>query len=310
MIEPAVILLRLVQYAGAAILFGSSLFLLYAFRARDEAFARAQAWPRRLLLAGAFATLVGSLAGLVAQTALMAGSWSEGIKPASLEFVVTGMGLGRAAVVRTVAAASALAVLALARPGRRTWIACALFGTIVCVSLAWMGHAAATEGTGAAIHLASDALHLLAAAAWIGALAAFLILVATSARATGPAQQAVYAALHGFSGIGSVLVATLLATGLVNSWFLVGPDGLQGLWTTPYGRLLLTKLGLFGLMLALAAGNRFALTPRLGRSLAREAAPGAAFAALRASLVLEAIAGVLVLALVAWLGTLPPISAQ
>ena len=68
-------------------------------------------------------------------------------------------------------------------------------------------------------------------------------------------------ALHRFSGIGSALVAAIVATGLVNSWFLVGPSRLGGLVSTPYGLILLAKLALFTLMLARAGVRRLLAVP-------------------------------------------------
>jgi len=119
-----------------------------------------------------------------------------------------------------------------------------------------------------------------------------------------------HAALAGFSGIGSGVVAVLVVSGLVNSWFLVGPTGVPALVRTPYGLLLLLKLVLFGAMVALAAANRFRLTPVLREALVESANSNAAVRALRRSLALELGAATALLAVVAWLGRLAPISAQ
>ena len=77
-----------------------------------------------------------------------------------------------------------------------------------------------------------------------------------------------------------------------------------------YGQLLLAKLVLFGAMLVLASLNRFRLTPAL-----EQAMPGGdqrgALSALRLSLGIEVVCAIVILALVAWLGTLePPMSAM
>lgn len=308
--ETALVLVRLAQYAGAVILFGSSLFFLYALPREGIVSAAGLGWPRQLLLAGAALTLAGGLIGLLVQTATMAGSLAEALKPASLQFMVTGTGIGRAAVARAAAGALALLALLAFRPSRRLWVLTCGLGAAASVSLGWMGHGAATEGPGGSVHLVSDIFHALAAAVWLGALAAFLILLWPRGPAAPERSRALHAALHGFSGLGSILVATLVATGLVNSWFLVGVDRLSGLWTTDYGRLLLAKLVLFAFMLALAAANRFRLTPALGASLDGNRTPDQALAKLKSSVVLETTAGFAILILVAWLGTLAPVSAQ
>ena len=95
-------------------------------------------------------------------------------------------------------------------------------------------------------------------------------------------------------------------TGLANSWFLVGPERLEGLGTNLYGQLLIAKLVLFVLMLALAADNRYRLTPSLGLKLQGAEDPVAALQRLRRSIAVEAALGAAILGLVAVMGTLPP----
>jgi copper resistance protein D len=307
-LEPAVVVLRFVQYGGAAILFGTPLFLLYGFRGGGRP-VQDLGWPKRVLAAAAVALLLGSLFGVVAQTAVMAGSIAEGLKPASLAFVLEGSALGRAALVRAACALlSAIAVMVLVA-GPRLWLLLGGLGAVACASLAWMGHAAATEGAAAGVHLVSDVVHVLAAGVWIGALVGFAgLLLQRSPSAAGAMLTA--RALRGFSGVGTVVVAALVATGLVNSWILVGPSRLEGLWTTPYGLVLCAKLATFAAMLGLAAANRMLLTPALLRALEQGAQPADSLARLRSSIALETLAGALVLMLVAWLGTLAPVAAQ
>ncbi|MEO6041022.1 MAG: copper homeostasis membrane protein CopD [Croceibacterium sp.] len=298
MLEPAVIAVRLLQYLGAMVLFGSSLFFVYA---------RSLAGPprgARALVAVAGAILaIAALLSIAAQASLFAGSFAEGLTAPSIGAVIAWMPLGKAALVRALAAAAGVAAVALSPRARPAWPLVAAFGAVAAASLAWMGHGGATEGPLGWAQLIADMLHALAAAAWLGALAAFALLLAARDRSP-PAVDALYRALHGFSGIGTGLVAVLGATGLVNGWVLVGPAHLGGMIGTPYGRLLSLKLVLFAAMLALAARNRFRLTPVL--AIARAGDPSAALGGLRRSVLLEAGLGLAVLALVAWLGTLAP----
>ena len=308
MLEPAVIALRLLQYVGATVLMGSSLFFLYALPRTRADGARCPPFARRLIAVAAGLLAVGSAFGLVAQTSLLAGSVPEGLRPESLQAVI-GMDLGRAAVVRIGAALLALLAVVAVRPGRLSWAVLALLGAITTASFAWSGHAAASEGAAKAVHLVSDVAHAWAAAAWIGALVAFFLLLRP--RAIEPASVIeLHDALKAFAGVGAILVAVLIATGVINSWFLIGPDNVQGLLTTPYGQLLGLKVLLFVTMLVLAAANRFRLTPALGGVLtADQHDRTSALAALRRSVTVEAAIGALVLALVAWFGTLAPPSA-
>ena len=105
-----------------------------------------------------------------------------------------------------------------------------------------------------------------------------------------------------FSSLGVDSVGTLFVTGIVNSWFLVG--SIDALIDTEYGRLLLLKVLLFFAMLSIAAFNRFHLTPSMMRK--DGAAPRAALRQLRTNSVMEAVVGLIILFLVAMLGTLPP----
>jgi putative copper resistance protein D len=285
------------------VLMGSSLFFIYALPSSADGSAAQTRWARPLLIGAAMLLAVAALLGIAAQSSLLAGSVGEGLKGETLTAVVSSMALGKAAVARAVFAGLAVLGLLALKPGRPAWIVAASLGVLATASLAWMGHGGATEGALGGLHLASDILHALAAAIWIGALAAFFgLLTAPSAAA----QPALHHALHGFSGIGSALVAVLVFTGLINSWILVGPDHLAGLFTMPYGQLLSVKLVLFVAMLGLAAANRFRHTPAFGRVLAAQEPPDRALGALHRSVAYETALGLVVLGLVAAFGTLPP----
>jgi putative copper resistance protein D len=134
-----------------------------------------------------------------------------------------------------------------------------LLSGVILGSLALAGHGADDTGAAGIWHLGADILHLLAAGGWLGALIPLIFVLwrARSAKWLPIAQQATLR----FSTLGVVTVTTLVATGLVNTWYLVG--NVPALVGTPYGRLLLVKLALFAAMLSLAAINRFRLTPRL-----------------------------------------------
>jgi putative copper resistance protein D len=302
-LDAALVALRCVQYATAMILFGSPLFLIYA---RPDVNAGLPAnWGRlRPLLARSAAVLaIASVCALVVQTSILAGSLDEGLKPESLWAVITTTAFGPSALIRAASAALALAALAalgLSRWGRGLTAA---LGGVATASLGWMGHGPSTEGAPHLLHLAADVLHALAAGVWIGALAAFLVGLRGSSQ--DPTQvRALHRTLQGFGGVGSTVVAMIVATGVVNSWFLVGPEHLGGLVSTLWGRLLLAKLVLFLAMLGFAAHNRFRLTPSLGTVLQGD--PSAAVFALRRSIALETIVSLAVLALVALLGMQPP----
>jgi putative copper resistance protein D len=127
-------------------------------------------------------------------------------------------------------------------------------------SLAFAGHAIGGQGLEGAIHPTADALHLIAAAAWVGTLIPFAILLTMMGRDAAMLSVARDATLC-FSPVGIASVATILVSGMVNSWYLVG--SVPAFTETEYGRLLLIKIALFALMVVIACINRLWLTPRL-----------------------------------------------
>src|SRR3546814_662762 len=212
-------------------------------------------------------------------------------------------------------AALLLALAAAVWMTRRPTIAAAILtlaGSVAVATLVWAGHAGATEGTAGTVHRVSDILHLIAAAAWIGAIGAFLILIAPQRLREWPGGLQIAArSLDQFSRVGTICVLVIAATGLINSQMIVGAENLGRSLSSPYGQLLLAKLALFALMLALAAANRWRLTPALAAAAGDDAEsvdsdPDAALAAMRRSLIIEASAALAILVLVAWFGTLAP----
>jgi putative copper resistance protein D len=162
----------------------------------------------------------------------------------------------------------------------------ALAGAVALCSMALTGHAGASEW---ALHRWADGLHLIAAALWIAVLAAFLTDALFG--------KADVEALARFARTGSAVVAALMLTGVVNTLAIAGfPPVWQSRWIV----LLAVKIALFGLMLALAAGNRWRIVPALERGEA------GAEARLRRSLLLELAAGLGVVLVVAMLGVLDP----
>ena len=163
--------------------------------------------------------------------------------------------------------------------------------------IAFVGHAGATPGTAGDIHLASDIVHLLAAGAWLGGLPALAKLLARARLIDDPAWRSFAArATRRFSWLGTLSVAALLASGIINSWNLLG--GPRDLVTTDYGRLVLLKIGLFVAMVGIAAANRFHFTPQLPAASALQA--------LQRNSLAETGLGLCVMVLVGALGTLSP----
>ncbi|UUN87313.1 copper homeostasis membrane protein CopD [Pseudomonas extremorientalis] len=283
MSEAVSIFLRFALYLDLMLLFGLGLFGLYGDR-------RLLNLQPLLRLAACLGVLL-SVASLLVMTQAMSGAEDWQTLWPHLQMMLWQTELGWTWSLRMVA----LVLVAL-----NTGLA-PLFGAIALVTLAWAGHGVMHEGTQGLWHVLSDSAHLLAAAGWVGALAAFgLALRSTSL----PALQRLAHALAAFERMGMLFVAVLIGTGVANYLFVVGPN-LDGITGGTYALLLCVKLGVFGVMLGLAALNRSHFTPLLQRALAAGATT-VAVKALRRSIALESAAVVLILALVAWLGTLAP----
>lgn len=180
-------------------------------------------------------------------------------------------------------------------------------GSIALATLIWSGHAGATEGVSGSAHRISDIAHLIAAALWIGGLAAFTILLRSRAQDRDAAQVSLVArALASFAPVGTVSVAIIVLTGLVNGYAILGPNVVALVGST-YGMLLILKVGLVGVMPVLASNNRWRLTPAL-EGATDDDGIAAAWTRLRLSVALEAVSGAGILLLVAWLGMIDPIS--
>lgn len=298
---------RFALYLDLGALFGLAAFGLYALRGEERSGAGIAFRP---LIAGtALLGLLVSALGLAALAAGMASVPLISVGRDTVEMILTGTGIGTAWLARVVALILAF-VLALVGRGRPAAMltGAALAGAVALASLAWAGHGAMDEGAAGWVHLVADIAHLLAAGVWTGALIALLLLVfRRRARVDHDHLILSHRALAGFSTTGTVTVAVILVTGLINGWMLIGPANIVELPATLYGQLLLAKLLLFGAMVALAAANRFRLVPAFERALA-QADPVAASNALRCSLAVEAGCALAVLALVAWLGTLAPLA--
>lgn len=149
--------------------------------------------------------------------------------------------MGWAAVARAAAYIVLIAIMLTDAPRPIASIT-AIFAT---GSLCWNGHGAMTDGGVGWVHLAGNAVHLVAGLSWIGAIAAFLW---AALRPQGAAAE-LSNDLDQFAKTGTVFVVILLITGIANTSFIVGWDGIAELVDTAYGRILFIKLSLFVAML-------------------------------------------------------------
>jgi putative copper resistance protein D len=296
MIEAGLIGARFLHYAALVLLFGGWAYAV--FGAEAPAARRYLDW---LLVASAILVFIGSAAVLAVTVAGLGGSYDTLADADLWATIVAETDFGRIWSVRLI-----LAILSVGAAigwryhrGKVVRLTGLMLAGALLVTVAWTGHAAIEEGMPGALHRWADALYLIAAAVWLGALAPLLWLLARKEYSAEAARR-----LSGFHAVGLAAVLILIATGLVNSFFLVGYP--LALLTTRYGQLLILKLALFAAMIWFAARNRSVYTPALTRALSDGTNSGLATAKLRRSIGGELALGTALLGIVAALGAIEP----
>ncbi|WP_350647336.1 copper homeostasis membrane protein CopD [Pseudomonas sp. HY13-MNA-CIBAN-0226] len=299
------IILRFALYIDLMLLFGLALFGIYSLKGKERGGGVVLNFES-LLAATAVIGVLLSIAAMLQMAKTMSGvsSFME-LHHHILEMMLMGTDAGLTWMVRI----ASLTMAVIAALLNRRAPAISLWGVTVCGAvalgtLAWTGHGAMDEGTRRYLHFTSDIVHLLGAGSWLGALSAFVILLRSNKLSGALQIQVLARALTGFESAGALIVLTLTVTGIANYLLVVGQT-LETLTTTTYGALLSFKVFLFAGMLILAALNRFHLSPLLEQSI-QIGTHAVAINALRRSMILELLLAVIIMGLVAWLGTLSP----
>jgi putative copper resistance protein D len=301
-IDGSMVAARAVHFAASAVVAGALMFRAVvadpALAGDDKAGHLVDHYIGKVAWIGLVLSVVAGAAWLLLQTSSMSGQpCGEAVVSGALLTVLNETQVGLVAEVRLALALLLAVCLAYDNRPLPRWLA---LGVALCLvaAIAWIGHAASTPHRLGYLHLAADALHLYAAAAWTGGLLS-LVLLLMVVKGDGAAAPMRLDAVRRFSALGMVSVATLVVSGIINAWILVG--SLRALILTDYGWVLITKLAVFSIMVTLAAINRFWLMPQLASK-----ADNAAVRNLNHNSVAEVALALVVFALVGVLGTLHP----
>lgn len=281
-----VALLRGAHVAALVSLFGTLVFLQVAAPAEPAAeAARLRAILLRLATISTATALVIGLAWLMTESAVIAGG--DGVATAlhALPVVTLHTQFGHWLLLRFI-------LLLVVLPFLRISAAAAAIGAALALQ-PMLGHAGAIGGSLGMELIASEALHLLAAGAWLGGLLPLFIAVSILPK------QAAANACRSFTPIGLSAVLILGGTAVVQIAEFIG--GLSGLFGTQYGHIALAKLALFGVLLTIAGVNRLVLTERLAGT-----DPRAARRHMQFSIATEALLGILVILTAGFLASSTP----
>lgn len=281
----ALVLCRFLHFIVVLMLFGAWLFRPLLLKGEAPALDRHLARMARWLVAIA---LVSGVVWALLITASMAGSATAAFDPATVELVLGHTFFGQ--VWRWHLLVNALLLAVLFTPWRSNRPLPLGLSALLLMTLAPVGHGAMLDGFSGQMLILNQVIHLTCVGAWLGGLLMLVMILRQSG-------ETVRYVLQRFSGVGYVLVAGLLITGLINVRVLTGQW-----WPTPlfsgFALILLIKALLVLGMLGLALFNRLRILDCEQR-----------IDTLKRSVMLEWLLGIGAVAAVSVLGTLPPMIA-
>jgi len=252
----------------------------------------------RLGRAAALILLVAAAGRLMAQALTMLDS-TEPITAGWLFALLGATVWGRAWALQVAGAAIAWVGFGRAARSRLSsgWILATSAAFPLAVTPALSGHAVATPDW-TLLAVAADTVHVLAAGGWMGGLA-LLVLVGLPTIQGGPSHNragTVARLVRAFSLPALILGGLVGLTGLVSAWLHL--ETIDSLWSTGYGRTLMVKLAVVGVLFGLGARNFLRVRPSLGQEEGTRR--------LRRSAGWELAVGIVVLLVTAVLVALPP----
>ncbi|HEU5108333.1 MAG TPA: copper resistance protein CopC [Micromonosporaceae bacterium] len=243
-VRAAIPVAKYLGYAGLVLVVGPALVLAMLWPSRLS-----RRGPARVLWTGMGLVAVSTVAGLLLQAPYTTGTALTDLTGADLRQVFASQ-FGTAHLVRLVVlAGSALLLVPLVRGAsgvvERTLLV--VFGVVAAGTWPLSGHPAGSPVP--AVSVAIDVVHLASMAVWLGGL---VMLIAFLLRRAD--EEELGAILPVWSRWAALAVAALLLAGLTQALIEVGTP--TALVSTSYGQLILTKVGLFAAVVAVAAFSR------------------------------------------------------
>ena len=262
--EIAGAVVRFVEYLGALLAAGLGAFLVLAHDGGAEA-ARLRRWLR----IGAVVGAAGVLAALPIQGALATGLGLGALFESGVAKEVLGDLVGVSTVLVL------LGLVALAVDAGRRRLPTVAGAVLASAPFALAGHTASADPR--VLVTVAIAVHLVAAAVWFGGLVG---LVAVLRARRGEETASAAPVVGRFSGLAALSLVGVTIGGSIMGWREVRT--LDALTSTTYGKVLIAKVVVIGLVAAMGGWNRFRLVPAI------TSAPKKAGALLRRGVRIEA----------------------
>lgn len=246
---------------------------------------------RRLAVTAGQLALTSSALRLWLQSGSLNGEqamWSSAL----LKTMILKTGWGKAWLAQTLASAGFLVSALIKTDDRReSWYPATAFALIAAAAPAFSGHAAAVQQM-AIVPVLDDAVHVIAASAWLGTLFYVLAVALPAAVRSGHGAERTVKFVHTFSPLALVMATIALLTGAMNAFVQI--KAFSDLWTTSYGKILALKIGLVIITLSMGAYNWRVAKPRLGTNEAAAHIRKSATAEIVVAVVIVAITAILV----------------
>ncbi len=246
----ALIVERLARDAGLSLIWGAGGFALIA---GDELRKPLAAVLRRPIQVAVMLATTSALATIPSEAAEFGIGWQAVLQPELLWSVASRTHAGISVTAQAVICIAMVGAFATGREKVGVSIA-----GLALAEVPTTGHLAEGLDFAAMAHIGIAAVHILSAAAWVGALLPFIALVHLSR--SPQLRTAAISAMRLFSRAGHVAVGLVLLTGIVNIWVIVGHLPFE--WHVTYQRYLLLKVAVVGIMCAIAVVDRYVIVPR------------------------------------------------
>ncbi|MFL5634648.1 MAG: copper resistance CopC/CopD family protein [Gemmatimonadaceae bacterium] len=258
-------LARTFSFLGLLLLIGVTTFRsLVLSRARGISAGVSSEMQRRAALLGVAASVVlilSAFATLFLESQMM--SAMPGMQTMSMADMAmhTQWGIG----LRLALGAAFVAMVALtlaARGFRGGWFIASIMAIALALSPALAGHAAASPRF-TSLLVATDFLHVLGAASWLGTLFTLVVIGISSSLALDGTERwsSIASLVNSFSPLALLSAGVVVASGVAASW--VHLERVSSLWQTAYGQVLLLKLLLVAITLTIGAYNFRRVQPQL-----------------------------------------------